>query len=125
MKKSLFSYIFLLFLIITFLAGTYIYATGRDFVFKTKENITTVSDIIETPTPNNQLNLQTNSYFQQTRSSSNDYVLLSTNPYEFIPKYKTVKYLPVNAHSNLYIQDQVVFTPTDSISNIPMPTTIV
>ena len=35
MKKSLFSYIFLLFLIITFLAGIYIYATGKDFVFKT------------------------------------------------------------------------------------------
>ena len=150
MKKSLFSYIFLLFLIITFLAGTYIYATGRDFVFKTKENITNmygmndglnyISDVtnqidrsqiqdlqnafIDKYTevinnigpPNDQSNSPTTPHFQQTRSSSNDYVLLSTNPYDFIPKHKTVKYLPVNAHSNLYIQDQVVFTPTDSIS---------
>ena len=72
MKKSLLSYIFLIFLIITFLAGTYIYATGKDFVFKQvllknelnvnspldenysisnlyrskiQENITTISDI--------------------------------------------------------------------------------
>ena len=154
MKKSLFSYIFLLFLIITFLAGTYIYATGRDFVFKTKENITNmygmndglnyISDVTNQidrnniqdlenafidkytevinniGTPNGQSNfirnLPTTPYVQQTRSSPNDYVLLSTNPYDFIPKHKTVKYLPVNAHSNLYIQDQVVFTPTDSIS---------
>ena len=95
MKKSFLSYLFLIFLILTFLAGTYVYSTGQDFVFAIKENIT-----------------NTNNINQHTRSSSNNYVSISNNPYDFIPENETIKYMPVTAHSNLYIADSIVFTPT-------------
>ena len=186
MKKSLFSYLFLIFLIITFLAGTYVYSTGRDFVFKTKENLTTVSDINNglnyisgvaneivnkidinginnlenavidkyqdvvnkidinginnlksavidkytdivnnTGSPNSPSNLPTTPYFQHTRPSSNEYVLLSTNPYDFIPNYTTVRYMSANKHSNVYIPDEIVFNviptiPINSITSSPI-----
>ena len=84
-------------------------------------------------TPNGQLNLiqnlSTTPYFQHTRPSSNEYVLLSTNPYDFIPNYTTVKYLPANKHSNVYVPGSIVFnaqptssSPTSSSSTSSSPT---